>query len=117
MPKAGLGRSMPLRIEEVGYPTGPGRPESDQRRAVTELVRAAHAYRGSYGVTDFRWFGLRDNNSAGPSFQSFFGLLRDDYSPKPGFEVYRRLIARYGAPESGCRRGAYRRRPAAPRCR
>jgi hypothetical protein len=40
---------------------------------------------------------LRDNNSKGPNFQSFFGLLRDDYSRKPAFGVYRRLIARYGA--------------------
>ena len=61
-----------------------------------ELVRTAVAYRGTYGISDFRWFGLRDNNSAGPTFQSFFGLLDDDYAPKPGFAEYRRLIARYG---------------------
>ena len=96
MPKAGFKRSTPLRIEETGYPTGPGRTEATQLRAVRELVRTAVAYRGTYGISDFRWFGLRDNNSAGPTFQSFFGLLDDDYVPKPGFAEYRRLIARYG---------------------
>jgi hypothetical protein len=98
MPKAGFTRSTPIRIEETGYPTGPGRPdEAAQARATAALVRTAVAYRGTYNITDFRWFGLRDNNSEGPDFQSFFGLLRDDYSPKPAFEVYRRLIARHGA--------------------
>ena len=53
-------------------------------------------YRGTYGITTANWFGLRDNNSAGPNFQSYFGLLRDDYSPKPAFDAYRRLIRRLG---------------------
>jgi hypothetical protein len=96
MPKAGFTRATPIRIEEIGYPTGPGRSEAVQRRVLREFVRTAVAYRGTYGITDFRWFGLRDNNSEGPNFQSFFGLLRDDYSRKPAFGEYRRLIARYG---------------------
>ena len=96
MPLAGFGRSTPLRIEETGYPTGPGRSEAAQLHAAREFVHTAVAYRGTYGISDFRWFGLRDNNSEGPNFQSFFGLLRDDYSPKPAFGTYRKLIARYG---------------------
>ena len=96
MRKGGFGRDVPLRIEETGWPTGPGRTEAEQRRAVEAIVKTAHRYRGTYNITDLRWFGLRDNNSAGPNFQSFFGLLRDDYSRKPGFEAYRKLIARYG---------------------
>ena len=98
MPRAGFGSGTPLRIEETGYGTGPGRSEADQAEATGEFARAAHNYRGRYGITDFRFFGLRDNNSAGPSFQQHFGLLRDDYSRKPAFEVYRRAVARYGAP-------------------
>ena len=97
MPKAGFGPRVPLRIEEIGYGTGPGRSEADQARATGEFAREAHRYRGTYNITDFRFFGLRDNNSAGPSFQQHFGLLRDDYARKPAFGVYRRAIARYGA--------------------
>jgi hypothetical protein len=97
MPKAGFERSTPIRIEETGYPTGPGRPEAAQTRALAAFVHTAADYRGTYNITDFNWFGLRDNNSRGPNFQSYFGLLRDNYSPKPAFGVYRRLIARYGA--------------------
>ena len=39
MPKAGFGSSTPLRIEETGYPTGPGRTEAAQLRAAREFVR------------------------------------------------------------------------------
>jgi hypothetical protein len=97
MPKAGFTRRTPLRIEETGYATGPGRSEQDQATATGEFAREAHRYRGTYNISDFRFFGLRDNNSNGPSFQQYFGLLRDDYAEKPAFDVYRRAIARYGA--------------------
>jgi hypothetical protein len=97
MPLAGLGPKTPIHLEEVGWPTGPGRDEVSQRAALISFVRTVNAYRGTYGVTGFNWFGLRDNNSQGPNFQSFFGLLRDDYAPKPAFTAYRRLIRRLGA--------------------
>jgi hypothetical protein len=97
MPKAGFTGRTPLRIEETGYATGPGRSEADQAEATGAFARAAHRYRGTYNISDFRFFGLRDNNSDGPTFQQHFGLLRDDYSEKPAFEVYRRAVARYGA--------------------
>jgi hypothetical protein len=97
MPKAGFRRRTPLRIEETGYATGPGRSEQAQATATAEFARETHRHRGTYNISDFRFFGLRDNNSAGPNFQQYFGLLRDDYSPKPAFEFYRRAIARYGA--------------------
>jgi hypothetical protein len=97
MAKAGFTKRTPLRVEETGYATGPGRSERDQATATAEFAREAHRYRGTYNISDFRFFGLRDNNSSGPRFQQHYGLLRDDYSEKPAFEVYRRAIARYGA--------------------
>ncbi len=60
-------------------------------------MKTANRYRGTYNLTELNWFGLRDNNSAGPNFQSFFGLLRDDYSRKPAFGAYRKLVRRLGA--------------------
>ena len=96
MPLAGFGPRVPIHLDEFGYPTGPGRTEEDQVVAVKGFMRALHRYRGTYNIEDVFWFGLRDNNSAGPNFQSFFGLLRDDYSRKPAFGEYRRVIRRYG---------------------
>jgi hypothetical protein len=98
MPLGGFTRRTPIRIEETGWPTGPGRTEAAQDQALRAIVGTVHAYRGTYHITDFRWFDLRDNNSHGPSFESYFGLLRDDYTAKPAFATYRRLIARWGAP-------------------
>ncbi len=96
MPLAGFGPKVPIHVDELGYPTGPGRTEEEQVRAMDGFMRTLHRYRGTYNVAEVIWFGLRDNNSAGPNFQSFFGLLRDDYSPKPAFGEYRRLIRRLG---------------------
>jgi hypothetical protein len=97
MPLAGFGRRTPIHLEELGYPTGPGRSEASQAAALRAFVKTTSRYRGTYNVTALNWFGLRDNNSAGPNFQSFFGLLRDDYTRKPAFGDYRRLVRRLGA--------------------
>jgi hypothetical protein len=92
MPVAGLGPRVPIHVEENGWPTGPGRAEDSQAQALETMVRAVHDFRGTYGVTDYRWFDLRDHNTGSANFQHHYGLLRDDYSPKPAFEVYRRLV-------------------------
>jgi len=97
MKKAGFGPNFPLKIEETGWPTGPGRSEEEQEEILRQFVDTAHRYRGTYGITDFRWFGLRDNNSDGPDYQSYFGLLKDDYGAKPAFGEYRRLVRKYGS--------------------
>ncbi len=104
MPMAGFGSKVPLRIEETGWPTGPGRSEAEQKNVLRKFVKTAVRYRGTYGLTDFRWFGLRDNNSSGPNYQSYFGLLDDQYKRKPAFGEYRRLVDRFGAPSSEHRR-------------
>jgi hypothetical protein len=93
MPIAGLGAGVPIHVEENGWPTGPGRAEESQAQVLETMVRAVHDFRGTYGVTDYRWFDLRDHNSSSGNFQHHYGLLRDDYSPKPAFEAYRRLVS------------------------
>jgi hypothetical protein len=82
----------PIHVTENGYPTGPGRSEDAQTEALEEMIRAVHDARGTYNVTDHRWFNLRDADSASPNFQQQYGLMRDDYTPKPGFEAYNRLV-------------------------
>ena len=98
MPMGGFTARTPLHIEETGWPTGPGRSEAAQNQAVQAIVGTVNAYRGTYHITDLRWFDLRDNNSSDPDFESQFGLMRDNYSPKPAFATYRQLVARWGAP-------------------
>jgi hypothetical protein len=101
MPLAGIGTSTPIWITENGVPTGL-LSDSQQAAALRELVLAAHDYSGTFGVTDYRWFNLRDSVAGGLSplvgltFSSD-GLLRSDYTPKQSFSTYRSLIAAIGA--------------------
>jgi hypothetical protein len=66
---------------------------------VGQLVKAVRAYSGTFNITDYRWFSLRDTTSSKPStvvaptFASD-GLLRANYARKPSFDVYRALIRR-----------------------
>ena len=92
MPLAGLGDEVEIHITENGWPTGPGRTEAEQAKALAEMVEAAHAFAGEYGITDYRWFSLRDANTSSADFQQHYGLMRDDYSPKPAFDRYAELI-------------------------
>ena len=90
---AGRLRAARRRSTSRSSATRPGRVAARPRRppALRAFVKTANRYRGTYNVTALNWFGLRDNNSAGPNFQSFFGLLRDDYSPKPASNEPARL--------------------------
>jgi hypothetical protein len=94
MPLAGIPHAVALRVSETGYPTGPGRTDAMQvaimRAAIDAVIRA----RGTYNITGLNWFDLRDADSSSPSFESHYGLMRDDYSPKPGFGAYRALVAK-----------------------
>jgi hypothetical protein len=96
MPLAGVPASVALHVSETGYPTGPGRTEAMQVTVMTAAASAVSSARAKYNVTDYRWFDLRDADSSSTSFESKYGLLRDDYTPKAGFAAYRDLVARLG---------------------
>ncbi len=93
LPIAGIGDSVPIKVEENGYPTlEPARSYETQVQAMREMVGAVDEFRGTYNVTDYRWFDLRDHRTSSANFQQQYGILRDDYTPKPAFAVYGELI-------------------------
>jgi hypothetical protein len=96
MPKASLGPDVELWVSENGYPTNLGRSETSQQTDLEASVEAVAKWSGVLGVTDYRWFNLRDNSSDGADLFSAVGLLRDDYSRKPAFDAYRRAIRTHG---------------------
>jgi hypothetical protein len=101
LPKAHIGRSVPIWITEDGVPTGT-KSQAQQAAALRQLVQATSAYSGTFNITDYRWFNLRDSTDKGPGASaplSFAtdGLLLANYRPKQSFGVYRRLIRRLGA--------------------
>ncbi len=101
LPKARIARSVPIWITENGVPSG-NMSQAEQAAALGQLVRAAHDYSATYGITDYRWFNLRDSTDHGPQTRvpltfSTDGLLLANYSRKRSFGVYHRLIRRFGA--------------------
>ena len=63
----GIPASVPMKVEENGWPTFPGRSEAMQAEVLRAMVGAVHDFRGTYNVTDYRWFNLRDGDTAAPS--------------------------------------------------
>lgn len=94
---AGIPASVPIHICENGWPTGAQRPPERQAEVLETIVRTIAAHRAELNITHYEYFDLRDANSSSASLQGLqFGLLRDDYAPKPAFERYRSLIAELG---------------------
>ena len=100
---AGFRAGLAVHITESGYPTGPqpGRSDAVQVEVESALIRAINSVREAYHVTDYRWFDLRDADSSYGDIEAQYGLLRDDYTPKPGFLTYRRLIQQLSGSRTG----------------
>ena len=96
----GIPKTVPLHVSENGYPTSPARSYADQERVLRSMVSTVSEYRRNYNVADYRWFDLRDGDSADPDFGQQYGIMRDDYTPKPAFGAYREVVERLGAPRS-----------------
>ena len=89
----GIPPSVPIHVEENGWPTAPPERSYEQQAKVAEtMVRAVHDFRGTYNISDYRWFNLRDGDTTSANFQSQYGLMTDEYQPKPAYGVYRGLV-------------------------
>jgi hypothetical protein len=98
MPKAKLGPDVDTWISENGYATNPGHGTEDSQ--VTDLqstLDALSKWSGELGISDYRYFNLRDNDSDGSDLFAAVGLLRDDYSRKPAFATFGGAVAALGA--------------------
>ncbi|MGW7519554.1 hypothetical protein ACWGJ2_28580 [Streptomyces sp. NPDC054796] len=92
---AGLGR-LPLHITEHGWPTGPERSPERQAEVVRTVVGTVGAHARELRLSGYTHFALRDADSARTGLFHRFGLLTDDYAPKPAFAAYRELIDTLG---------------------
>ena len=97
MATAGLPASVTITVAETGYPTDAQRSEATQVDVLRQTIASVESVRIKYGVTDLRWFALRDANTASGQLENGYGLLRDDYTLKPAFTAYQQLIAVEGA--------------------
>jgi hypothetical protein len=88
---AGLGH-LPLVITEHGWPTGPGRTPQRQAEVLRTVIDVISRNAEALNITAYIHHTLRDARSAGSGLFCQFGLMTDDYAPKPAFHVYRDLI-------------------------
>jgi hypothetical protein len=99
---AAIPPTVPIWITENGVPTASATAGAQQADALRQLVRATRDYSGTFNVTDYRWFNLRDSGpqpTGTPPIFSTYGLLRAYYTRKPAFSVLRGLIAAIGRRE------------------
>jgi hypothetical protein len=96
MALAGLGSAVPIHVSEVGYPTGPNRTYAMQQAALDSEVQAVLAASVTDNVSAMEFFDLRDAITNSTDFNDQYGLMTDQWTPKPAFFDYQRLIARYG---------------------
>lgn len=89
--EAGIPEATPIHITETGWPTDDDqRTESAQAEVLAAVADAVIA--SDAGVEACEWFGLRDGLTTA-AWSARFGILRDDYTPKPAFTALQHLIA------------------------
>ena len=84
-------------MTENGYATRGGAGEDRQAGDLRATVDALARWAGALGISDYRYFNLRDNRSQGADLFDAVGLLFDDYREKKAFGVFRDAVASHGA--------------------
>ncbi|WP_230457075.1 hypothetical protein [Parageobacillus thermoglucosidasius] len=99
---AHIPESVPIRITENGWPTGKhpftgeDRSYEHQAKVLEAVIRTVYALRQELNITHYELFGLRDADSSVHDLFHQFGIMRDDYTPKPAFYTFQRLIQELG---------------------
>lgn len=99
---AGIPASVPIRITENGWPTGTNpltgtcRSLARQAEVIDAVVRTVHRLRRELNISHYMLFGLRDADSSEPDLFHQFGIMHDDYTPKPAYRTFRQLIRELG---------------------
>ena len=93
---ATLPASVPIQITETGYPTGPNRTYAMQQTAMQSEVAAVVSAHTTYNVSAMQFFDLRDAITNTTVVADQYGLMTDQWAPKPAFASYEALITQYG---------------------
>jgi hypothetical protein len=99
---AGIAPEVPIRVTENGWPTGTNaltgvtRTPEHQAEVLDTVIRTVYRLRRDLIVSHYMLFGFRDADSADPDIFHQFGITRDDYTPKPGYHTFKRLVSELG---------------------
>ncbi len=87
---------IPIHITENGWPTSDTRTETQQAISIEEVIRTIDQKKEELNITHYEFFDLLDADRTKTAGLQF-GLLRDDFTAKPAFEVFQRLVRELGA--------------------
>jgi len=99
---AGIPTSVPIRITENGWPTGKNpvanieRTYQNQAKVLEAVIRTTYNLRYELNISHYELFGLRDADSSKDDLFHQYGIMRDDYSPKPAYYTFKKLIQELG---------------------
>ncbi|MDR3540214.1 MAG: hypothetical protein P4L69_04495 [Desulfosporosinus sp.] len=99
---AGIPTSVPIRVTENGWPTGKNpianveRPYEHQANVLETVIRTIYNLRLDLNISHYELFGLRDADSSKEDLFHQYGIMRDDYSPKPAYDTFKKLINELG---------------------
>jgi hypothetical protein len=98
----GIPASVPIRVTENGWPTGKNpianieRSFERQSAVLETLIRTIYNLRIELNISHYELFGLRDADSSKDDLFHQYGIMRDDYSPKPAYNTFKKLIQKMG---------------------
>lgn len=96
MPIAGLSAAVPIRVSENGWPTIGDRTEQRQAATLRTIIETVDARRVEDNIVSYELFSLRDGLTSSANMFDHFGIMRDDYTPKPAFDTFRQLVSELG---------------------
>jgi hypothetical protein len=84
--------SIPIHITENGWPTGATRGYDKHVVVIETIVRALYEIKDELRIEQYELFSLRDTDTGNDNLFYQFGIVKDDYTPKPVFYKFRDLI-------------------------
>jgi len=83
--------SVPIHITENGWATGDNRTYERQAEVMDKIIRTVLSIKDELNIDTYEVFALRDTDTSNQNIFYQFGLLNDDYLPKPAFEIFQRF--------------------------
>lgn len=99
----GIQESVPIRVTENGWPTGKNpishveRSYERQQEVLNTIIKTIYDLRAELNISHYALFGLRDADSSKEDLFHQYGIMRDDYSPKPAYSAFRTMIQDLGS--------------------